>query len=233
MDADGSDVGQLTPDTEGRSLSQPTWSPDGRRIVYVDGQSISSAVQSRYGNLVLITDDGSGRRRITTGPDADPDWSPDGRDVVFVHGENLPTPEANDDIWVLDLETGAKRRLTDTPPDTYEAAPAWSPDGSRIAFVRYTGTSEFDGTASIHVVNRDGSAERELLAHKLFAYAPYSLAWSPDGKSIAFETSSTIGCTSISLLDVGDGTTRPLTTCSRPREATVAPAWQPAPNPSD
>ena len=233
MDSDGSDMVQVTPDKEGRSLSQPAWSPDGQQLVYVDGGSTSSAVASRYGNLFVIGVEGSGDRRLTSSPDADPDWSADGREVALVRGENLPTLEANDDIWVLDVGTGAARQLTHTRPGTYEAAPAWSPDGSQIVFSRRLRTSEFDGATSLHVINRDGTAERRLLDYTLYGYSPYSLAWSPDGRTIAFETSASIGCVSISLLDVASGSIRPLTSCSRPREATAAPDWQPAPDTTD
>jgi Tol biopolymer transport system component len=233
MDADGSDMHQLTPDKDGRSLSQPAWAPDGRRLVYLDGESVQSAVPSRYGDLFVIDDDGSNVRRLAPRPITDPEWSPDGREIVFVRGENLPTRRANDDLWLLNVLTGAQRRLTDTPPGTYEQAPAWSPDGSQIAFVRFTSKSEFDGSSSIQLMNRDGSEERQLLAHKLFRYAPYSLAWSPDGTTLAFETSSSPECVSISLLDVAIGSIQPLTSCSRPREVTVAPTWQPAPDDAD
>ena len=82
-------------------------------------------------------------------------------------------------------------------------------------------------------MKRDGTGERQVLAHKLFAYAPYSLAWSPDGKTIAFETSSSIECISISLVDVGSGSVQTSDLLHAPREVTVAPAWQPAPGTAD
>lgn len=229
MDADGSDLRQLTPDEQGLMSGQPTWSPDGAEIAFVRGQSVASVVPSRYGSLHVVDADGGEARRLgESRTDADPDWSPNGSEIVFVHGEDLASPtDANDDIFVLDLTTGVTRQLTRTPPGIYEAAPAWSPDGSRIAFARVTSTSEFDGTASIHVLRRDGTGERLVLAHRLYAYSPYSLAWSPDGRTIAFETSSTIGCTSISLVDVETRAVRALTSCTRPVEASAAPVWQP------
>jgi hypothetical protein len=77
------------------------------------------------------------------------------------------------------------------------------------------------------VIERDGTGERLLLAHTHFASGPAKLAWSPDGTILAFETSSAIGCTSISLLVVATGEVRPVTACNKPTELTLAPAWQP------
>jgi TolB protein len=230
MDADGDDVRRLTRERVGRSSGQPTWSPDGQQIAYVDGTSVSSAVPSRFGSIFVMNADGTDANALTEGrADTDPDWSPNGREIAFTRGVHLSSPiEGNEDIYLLELASGATRRLTRSPPGLYETAPAWSPDGSRIAFVRQTRTSEFDGSVRVLVINRDGSGERLLLANQLFASSPYSLAWSPDGRTIAFETSSKIGCTSISVVEASGGSPRALTTCTRPVESTVAPAWQPA-----
>lgn len=233
MASDGAGMRQLTPERPGRSFGQPAWSPDGLQIAYVDSGSVSSAVPSRLGRLTVVDVDGGGARRLTEGRiDADPDWSPDGREIVFTRGVNIASfDDGNQDIYVLDVETGKTKRLTRTPAGTFESAPAWSPDGSRIAFARWTRQTQFEGEARIYVMNRDGSDQSLVLEHRHFASGPYSLTWSPDGRKIAFETSSELGCTSISTMSAAGGATHPLTTCTRPREASAAPAWQPAVDP--
>ena len=233
MDADGSAVRQLTQDRGGRSFGQPAWSPDGSQIAYVDGASVSSTVSFRFGRLTVVDVDGSGARRVTDGRvDADPDWSPNGREIAFTRGVDLASfDNANQDIHAVDVQTGKVRRLTRTPAGVFESAPTWSPDGSRIAFARWTLGTQFDGRAAIYVMKPDGSDQRLVLEHQHYASGPYSLAWSPDGTRIAFETSSLLGCTSISTVGLVSGTSRPLTTCERPRDSSAAPAWQPSVDP--
>jgi Tol biopolymer transport system component len=110
----------------------------------------------------------------------------------------------------------------------FETAAAWSPDGSRIAFARWTNQTQFNGKETIHVVARDGTGEQLVLAHRHFASGPSSLAWSPDGRTIAFETSPSRLCTVVALVGVGGGPVRRLTSCEKPSLGTLAPAWQPA-----
>jgi TolB protein len=74
-------------------------------------------------------------------------------------------------IWVVRPDGGGGHALVQG------AQPAWSPDGSRLAFVRPSATLE----SGIYVVNADGSGER--LLSRLVAATP---AWSPDGARIAF-----------------------------------------------
>jgi Tol biopolymer transport system component len=227
MDADASDVRQLTPEVDGQMSGQPSWSPDGEHIVFMRGQSVHSAVPSRFGALFVMRADRSDVRRLTSGPDSAPAWSPDGREIAFSHGENLSSfARANEDIYVVDRGGGEPRRLTRTTR-FFETTPAWSPDGSRIVFARSTFQTQFDGKEALYVMSRNGGEERLLLVHRHFAGGPQGLAWSPDGRTIAFETSPVRDCTAIHLLDVASGRSTPLTSCTRKRDSTLAPSWQP------
>ena len=180
----------------------PSWSPDGRRIVF----------QTRSGpGLTVVNADGSGLQRLTIG--TRPAWSPDGQRIAFgradkkyrvgVYVMNADGSEQrrlvrhgtdprwspdgrsiafvrratldgfNYDIYVVDGEGGPARSLTRSP--AYENDPAWSPDGRRIAFVRGN---------DIWLMNADGSGQRRLTNGAAHDRAP---SWSPDGRTIAFD----------------------------------------------
>jgi Tol biopolymer transport system component len=230
MNADGDNVRQLTPEVDGNSSGQPSWSPDGRTIVYVRGPSIASAVVSAtplaFGELVRVPADGGAGKRLTRGePDGAPAWSPDGREIVFVRGRDLNKASGDMDLFVLDAAGGTPRRLTNTP-HSLETAPAWSPDGTRIAFARSYLNSAYTGEATIFVINRDGSGESLVLRHKLFSETSYGLSWSPDGRSIVLETGE-LDCTVVATVRIASPGLRRLTSCTGPFRAAVGPSWQP------
>jgi dipeptidyl aminopeptidase/acylaminoacyl peptidase/CubicO group peptidase (beta-lactamase class C family) len=101
-----------------------------------------------------------------------PALSPDGTRVVYVlrtldleHDRNV------DRLWTVPVAGGTPRRLTSGTADT---APAWSPDGSRLAFLR---------AGQVHVLAADGGEPERFTELPLGAGAP---VWSPDGARIAF-----------------------------------------------
>jgi len=103
---------------------------------------------------------------------AEPALSPDGARVVYV----LHTLDAERDrnvhqLWSVPTAGGAPRRLTHGDDDT---APAWSPDGSQLAFLR---------GGQVHVLAADGGDAERLTDLPLGAGTP---VWSPDGARIAF-----------------------------------------------
>ena len=101
-------------------------------------------------------------------------------------------------IYVSDQAGGKKAQLTDDATDptqqpsefsTYQL-PAWSLDGSQLAFMSMSGTSE-DSTAKILVANMETDAVNEIYSSK--TEFPFYLLWSPDESNVSFLTTSTSG----------------------------------------
>jgi TolB protein len=126
--------------------------------------------------ICMMNEDGT-ERKILMKPSrirGDAFVSPDGKKVAFIL-----LPEKNkEDIYVLDIETGTQKRLTD---DKFEnGIDCWSPDSRRIAF-----TSNRDGSFEIYTMNADGSNVQKLTDGDKFIKNIAPL-WSPDGKKIVF-----------------------------------------------
>jgi hypothetical protein len=96
------------------------------------------------------------------------DWSPDGTEVVYERRPNDGT--ATSDVKITNVVAGATRLLAD-----YSYDPAWSPDGTRIAFKPFN-----DG---IHVVNPDGTGLLKITSSN----SDDVPVWSPDSKHVVFD----------------------------------------------
>ena len=142
------------------------------------------------------------------GLELDPAISPAGNFVAFAwEGEGGD----NFDIYVRSIDGNSQNRLTDDA--AAEHAPAWSPDGQRIAFVRV-----LEGKREIIVLPALGGLEQRLFeagpegAGWFMVGAGYGLSWTPDGKHLVFGDRSGSGPTSaIYLYSFEDGRRRQLT----------------------
>jgi Tol biopolymer transport system component len=103
--------------------SFPSFSPDGRRIVFVSSRSGTR-------QLWVCEEDGTGLRSLTSLPDtkvANARWSPNGREIAFG-----ARPDGSGEIYVVDVESGDLRKVTEHPAD--DTQPSWSADGEWITF---------------------------------------------------------------------------------------------------
>jgi Tol biopolymer transport system component len=143
---------------------------------------------------MAVNADGSDFRRLArTDPNLAPGLSPDGKQVLLerTHEEEsaacgLP---ACAQIWVADAGGGRETALTAKDEDAEGAT--WSPDGEHIAFSKRDLERESDDVTDsqtdIYVMNPDGSDETRLTD---LVGAELGPTWSPDGKQIAFSTST-------------------------------------------
>jgi len=154
--------------------SSVSWSPDGARLAF------SRSVSEAAGELRIVNRDGTDQTVVTDFHDPHGvSWSPDGTVIAFTIGFAPPPYDIDPgDIYVVGVDGSGLTRLTHSSLQCNDLHPAWSPDGSALAFDR-----DCDPPYSIHVVNADGSGDREILAIQDTAQG---ISWSPDGSRIAF-----------------------------------------------
>ena len=120
IDADGTDLTRITP--KGSRDCDPAWSPDGTRIAFTHASG-------RHVDLATMSPDGSNKvTLVSDGFNNWPDWSPDAATLVF----SRSTASVSTDLFTVPADGGDLVKLTDTPRD--ESMPAYSPDGTKIAF---------------------------------------------------------------------------------------------------
>jgi TolB protein len=101
----------------------------------------------------------------------------------------VSTRDGNAEIYTANPDGTNQTRLTNTP-DAQELTPAWSPDGTSLAFTRTVNREPNDTRpviADIYVVNADGTNLRAVTNGGGFNLSP---SWSPDGRRIVFSRSS-------------------------------------------
>jgi Tol biopolymer transport system component len=171
MKADGSGQGRLI--SVGSQSVNPAWSPDGERIAFV--VISASGPTSGKGQIWVGDADGSNLRQLTSGDRYDsrtPSWSPDSSRIVFFRTTS-GTDFGDDGLWIAQADGSDLSVVNNT--DVLDRMPAWSSDGSRIAFMY---------RRQILTMNPDGSDRKALTNTSDYDGHP---AWSSDGSQIFFD----------------------------------------------
>jgi Tol biopolymer transport system component len=181
--------------------ASPSWSGDGRRIVYVR----TSGACNCHTDLYWTTLDGKRRKRLTRGQDnSNPQWSPRTSNIAF---------QGRDAIRIIN-DVGTRQRSLTAPG--VDGAPVWSPDGRMIAF----GWARH-GT---YVMNSDGTG-----FHRVSPIASANPVWAPDGKSLAFSGTAGYLCRGSCRASVyiASASGQYLQRVTDPKLDASAPSWSP------
>jgi hypothetical protein len=195
-------VARLSPDS---FAMQPAWSPDGRRLAFVQSAPAGSRIYA-------VSADGTNRVQLSSGADFSgsdsyPSWSPDGSRIAFSReGPRNGIFVVNQDgTNLVQLSVGN------------HSHPSWSPDGNRIV---HAADSESGDASTIHVMNPDGTNHTNVTNADAQDGDP---AWSPDGTRIAFRRSAFGGGPDLFVMDADGANLARLTTFGDAHD----PTWSP------
>lgn len=190
---------------------QPSWSPDGRAIVYISRlpQGGLSRIDLADGRVTVLV---SGAETLTH-----PRWSPDGRRIVFAYATQQ---EGLRHLYLVAAEGGAVKRLTAGRSE--QDQPVWSPDGRLIAYRDDAVQSRLQ--ADVAVIEVETGEITRVTSHPMNDADP---RWSPDGRWLAFVSDRYNSAPQLMIVPVdGLGDAEPLHRAGLPM-ALYAYAWRP------
>jgi TolB protein len=158
MDRNGKDARNII------SGWDPTWSPDGKQILFASGMEGGT-------QLFIANRNGKEPHRVTSLPSirGRSDWSPDGQSIVTYSG-----PAWNREVYILNVDGSNVRQLTPTGGNSQ--GPAFSPDGKWVVFTAYFDHYGEDHGCEIYVIRTDGTDLRRLTDND---YCDYQPRWGP------------------------------------------------------
>jgi dipeptidyl aminopeptidase/acylaminoacyl peptidase len=188
------------------------WSPDSKRISFITRDTPKDKAEREkkkkdkfdtivvekdfiYSHLWAINVENKEKKRITEGTFSidSAEWSPDGKWIAFVRSTNGAqessfaelAPDRNSDIYIISADGGQARQLTTNPAS--DNNPQWSPDGKWLAYTANNDAKSWTAKTEIMVIAAEGGTPRNL-TKDFFESAGGGLSWSPDGKTLYFNT---------------------------------------------
>jgi dipeptidyl aminopeptidase/acylaminoacyl peptidase len=218
-------------------------SPDGGRVAFVVGTAVMDGEKSEWVSQIHVArSDGSGAIELTGDEKSAtaPTWSPDGKWIAFVsaRGKAKDGKDPKPNLWRIRVDGGEADPLTDEKGATSD--PRWSPDGSRIAFLRTDPKTEEEEQAEkekrdarvideglkrirlcVVPVAKDAAGKRPVTVLTPGEVSVGNVAdpgrfnWAPDGRSIVFMHQPTPYVDDwtredVSIVDVDSGAVRSL-----------------------
>lgn len=160
---------------------QPSWSPDGKRLVFTSPCNIKKDVYTDS-SLYIINADGSNLEPLTTTPggDFEPAWSPDGKYIAFTS-----LRDGYMQVYSYNLASSSVTRLVETPINKPARQPSWSPDGKKIVYA-YQRVDAYE----LWMMNSFG-LEEELYLLSGDILSNRDPIFSPDGEFVLFTQQNT------------------------------------------
>ena len=206
----GSSIPSTMTNASGTPIAQPRadFKVDGKILFVKDG-------------VIYVWNNGNVRNLTSPGKDfEDPAWSPDGRRIAAAQkGTN------HSDLIILSADGKPERQLTkdlsnvSIDKSAWARRPAWSPDGTKIAYVTDLGTDNF----ALWITDPDGANHRHANYQPLGNGDVDSPSWSKDGKKLAFVTWWS-GQGELYVLDSATGVVKKITDDN---DGIYDPVWSP------
>jgi len=165
-------------------------SPDGKKLVFAAGGQLFAASAHAGGDGLRVTH--------TAAKEYDATWAPDSRRIAYVSDRDGETA-----LFLYDFATNTERRLT---PAENAYAPQFSPDGKELAYLR--------DARDLRVIDLASHGTRTLVHGAVDEDVPFGskreLAFSPDGRRLAFVVSAARGFSSVQVVSLAGGPARPV-----------------------
>jgi Tol biopolymer transport system component len=173
------------------------------KIVFTSNRTAGAGVDNPTGDYEIfrMNSDGTGVKQLTfnKGFDFEPVLSPDGTKIAYTsRGKQPSNPEGEEDVYVMNASDGkGKKNLSNNRAEAYDGSPHFSPGSKKIAYQSYgIQSSNPEGDYEVYVVNvLDGLGKKNLTNNGVEVSGAdlvedYSPDFSPDGKKIAYASTS-------------------------------------------